>query len=100
MGYGRFALTVFLTFLLLLLCLRLDGVFTNWLSIFWPIFAIAGVFFCCCCCLCCTLGLVPRPEARDVPPIDPSDVGSAGTPGSTYRSSGATPRHSSGGAED
>jgi len=83
MGFGRAALVFVSAMGLLLVCLRLDGVFTNWLEIFWPIFLVAAVFFCCCCCLCCAVGLMQH-EARDVPPLDPSSE--AGTPGSTSRS--------------
>jgi len=69
----RVIFTIFLSVVLLLLCLRLDQGSVAWISIFWPLFVVSGIYFCCCCCLCCALSIAPRPEARDVPPAEGGD---------------------------
>ena len=53
-----------------LLCLKLDGVLESWAFLFMPLFGAAAIYFCCCACCCCTLGLAPKPQARDVPDAD------------------------------
>jgi len=67
MSIGRLVLTSALGVLLLLLCLRLDGVMSSWLWIMLPLFVATGLYFCCCACLCCTLSFAPKPSAREVP---------------------------------
>ena len=42
----------------------------SWAFLFMPLFGAAAIYFCCCACCCCTLGLAPKPQARDVPDAD------------------------------
>ena len=67
MSLARLAAGWLLGLLLLLLCLKLDGVMDSWVWILLPLFVGSGLYFCCCSCLCCTLWLAPKPNARDVP---------------------------------
>lgn len=77
---ARIVIVLLLAIMLLLLCLRLDAQSVGWIAIFWPIFGAAGIYFCCCCCVGVALGLAPKPEPRDVPPMDESPEASTCRP--------------------
>ena len=74
-------LAIFVTFIVVLVALILDGSLHSWLPIYILPFTITGCFSCCCCCiLCCMRAVGGRSGPVDVPPGDGFD-----TPMSTVR---------------